>query len=66
MREPAGVNDDGLNPFFFCCMNTIDQLAFVITLKTVQGRSCCLGLGACLLLDFRQRRRSVDLRLAGA
>ena len=46
MRESAGIDDDGLNPFFLRCMDAINQLAFVVALETVQCRTCNLGLSA--------------------
>jgi hypothetical protein len=46
MRQSAGIDDDGLNPFFLRCMDAINQLAFVIALESVQSRTCDLGLSA--------------------
>jgi hypothetical protein len=61
----SGVNDDEFRAILPGLMNGLHQFLLAVTLQARQGGTGALSLGLQAVVDFIERFRPIDLRLAG-
>ena len=66
VRIGTGIEQNECDAVLACLLNPIDELAFVVALKSRQRSATLLGVVNQSGVDLIQRGGSVNLRLSGA